>query len=205
MSIIYRCLIELLIIFLTALLFLACTSVQTNKFINNPQELSICDDSRSFPQLIKIPGFKNAWQMVYDCEVYHSNKSSIALQVFYKHWSLKFGDTNGVLQSALDNIMIEWKNKPTIGSGYSLQGFKIRFGRIKGLTLSPGYIWACAESGQTVCETSLIHELTHVAIWVQDQTTHGDPDHEGPKYKGWTKQHSSLIDSINDELCRLGI
>ena len=41
-------------------------------------------------------------------------------------------------------------------------------------------------------ESALIHELVHLAIRAQ-QGEHGDPDHEGPKYRGWTKAHSRMI------------
>ena len=36
-----------------------------------------------------------------------------------------------------------------------------------------------------------MHELVHLAL--RAKNGHGDPDHEGTKYNGWTIEHSAMI------------
>jgi len=49
-------------------------------------------------------------------------------------------------------------------------------------------------------DTSLVHELVHVAIYAKTNGEHGDPDHEGTKYQGWTKEHTKFIKETNSVL-----
>ena len=49
-------------------------------------------------------------------------------------------------------------------------------------------------------DTSLVHELVHVAIYALHHGEHGDPDHEGDKYTGWTSEHTDFIKETNNIL-----
>ena len=40
----------------------------------------------------------------------------------------------------------------------------------------------------------------HVAIYAANYGEHGDPDHEGDVYKGWTTMHTKLIGDTNEVL-----
>ena len=130
---------------------------------------------------------------------------ALAIQTFHSQWVLYFGDPNDVVRSALNKLMIDISPEVKKAvNGYSLNGIRLRWGRLRGLTLSPGWIWVYDEIGTNLCESSLVHELVHVAIWTI-KGTDADPDHEGFLYKGWTPRHSEFIDSVNSLLCRLEI
>ena len=47
-----------------------------------------------------------------------------------------------------------------------------------------------------IWSSALIHELVHIIIWKQNNV-HGDPDHEGKEFSGWTKKHTQLIKKVN--------
>ena len=50
---------------------------------------------------------------------------------------------------------------------------------------------------RTIGTTSLVHELVHIALWSTPPHYKPDTDHEGHKFKGWTKEHTSFIYDVN--------
>ena len=48
-----------------------------------------------------------------------------------------------------------------------------------------------------IWKTSFVHELLHVAINAKNGGTHGDPDHEGSMWPGWSTRHTDFIHKMN--------
>ena len=192
-----------LVIATIALLSAGCVMIPTkhNKTITGTKT---CDNSKPFPQMLKIPHMPQGWQLVHDCRRPRPADTSMALDIFYEEWEREFGDPHERVRKAINNLMVEWKGAPVPGGGYTINGTKVNIGRIKGLTLTKGYIWVYVDIGQRICLTSFVHELIHVALWATNQR-HGDPDHEGPLYYGWTLRHSNFIQKVNYNLCRLNL
>ena len=91
--------------------------------------------------------------------------------------------------------MIEWGEKVKVSAnGYSLDGKPFKNHNIIGRVMSPSMIWVFKGHTEALSETALIHELVHLAIRAQSDNGHGDPDHEGSKYSGWTIAHTRMID-----------
>lgn len=155
--------------------------------------------------MIRLPLFRNAWQIVESCGLHDRERTAIVMALFYQNYQEKFSDPMGVISSALDKLMVEWSSKEkTIRSGYSINGKKFsKDTRISGLTRTPTWVWVHTEYGERICQTSLVHELVHVALWATHGT--GDPDHLGNKYQAWTIDHSAFIQEMNEPLCILGL
>jgi len=133
-----------------------------------------------------------ATQIVPNCSTYPKHKTALAMMVFYHHWVRWFGDDNLVVKKSLENIMIEWDvNKKTIKKGYSINGDERENIIVVGLTKSKSYIWVWQGYFHKIAESSLVHELVHVAL--RAKNGHGDSDHEGNIYHGWTKNHTAMI------------
>ena len=162
-----------------------------------------CDSWSTQPQMVKLPVFTQTWQIVSDCDRHSREAVSIAIVFFYMDWQRNFGD-DGTVWRAINNLMIEWSDEKKIVSGYDSSGQRINKARASGAALTSGIIWVKPSELGPVCETSLVHELVHIAIW-NIKGTDGDPDHIGKKYSGWTVDHSALIQRVNDKLCALGI
>ena len=60
-----------------------------------------------------------------------------------------------------------------------------------GLTLTDTTTWVWEGYFHKISESSLIHELVHLAL--RAKNGHGDSDHEGGKFDGWTRLHSEMI------------
>ena len=101
--------------------------------------------------------------------------------------------------------MIEWgdKLKPIVGGAFDVNGKPIE-GRARGLTLLPTYIWVWENQYERIAATAFVHELVHAALWAQNGY-HGDPDHEGGEFEGWTPKHTKFIREINILLAGLDI
>jgi hypothetical protein len=153
---------------------------------------STCDENKPFPQMVVLPFFNNATQVVPNCKTYPKHKTALAVIIFYHHWLKWFGDEDLVVKDALEEVMIEWGlEKKSLKSAFNLKGKKIKNPSIIGLTQSNTIIWVWQGYFHKISETSLMHELVHVVLRVKNG--HGDRDHEGDKYSGWTVEHSALI------------
>jgi len=190
--------IKKIIIFLFILTFsVTCSNHNSTIFLNNDYKYvyktKLCDPEKSFPQMILIPYFNRASQVVPNCETYPVHQTALALFVFYHQWLENFGDHNMAVRGMLENVMIEWgKEKRSSKGGYNLRGEPNQSGIIIGIVESKSMIWVWEGYGHKISESALFHELTHLAIRAV-HGKHGDPDHEGPKYRGWTLAHSKMI------------
>lgn len=163
-----------------------------------------CDPYKSDMQMIKLPVFRQTWQIVEDCNKYPSEAVAIAIVFFYHDWNFHFGDSRGMVWQSLNSLLIEWVDRERLVSGHDITGRLQRGAKASGITLTKGMVWVKPSAYGPICETSFVHELVHVAIW-SIKGTDGDPDHLGKKYLGWTVDHSALIQRVNDQLCALGI
>ena len=153
--------------------------------------------------MLFIPGYHEAVIIVEDCSLFRRQKVAIALQNFELAWSHHFGEDPYVFRN-LRNLAITFSSAKKMQMGYSADGSFTTNGLISGSTLSKETIWIYTPpSTMRICETSLIHELVHASLWVRNG--HGDPDHTGAKFFGWSYKHYALIDQVNRYLCVLGI
>ena len=156
-------------------------------------------------KLNRVPGYKFTYQQTDDCDYFYPSHTSLALHVFYVEWVSKFGDTDGALLRAINDLTIEYGTyQKLISRVYSIDG-KFRPGQtvISGLTGNNGryvFVWIGKGSHPRLHKTSFIHELVHVAIYAANFGEHGDPDHEGEKYKGWSTMHTKFIQDTNEVL-----
>tara|TARA_Y100001973_G_scaffold106477_1_gene184639 strand:+ start:3746 stop:4351 length:606 start_codon:yes stop_codon:yes gene_type:complete len=165
-----------------------------------------CDPrKKNAPQMVKIRSLKGAWQIQRGCGFPAAEHVGFAIDVFYKKWKREFGDPNDKVLKTLNGLMIEWgrKKKPIIGGAFDMNGDPIK-GTARGLTLMPGYIWVWENQYKRIAATALVHELVHTALWAQNGY-HGDPDHEGSEFEGWTPAHTKFIREINILLAGLDI
>ena len=142
--------------------------------------------------------------MVRDCDQYRRESVSTAVSLFYSHWVQAFGDDEGRVGSALSDLVIDFSPGTKRGYGYSLIGVSMPVSDLGGLTLAPGWAWVRSTPGGRLCDSALVHELVHVAIW-SVKGSDPDPDHEGLTFSGWTVGHTMLIDRVNLLLYELRI
>jgi len=168
-----------------------------------------CDSKKAFPQMIRISGLSNAWQIVHDCKKYDPTKVSSGIKLFYTAWKANFGDPEGKIWKTLNEILIEWSpEKKTVAAAYSIDGKFLKNPSVIGLALSPGWIWVHASKEpmyKTMANTSFVHELVHISLWSMKPHYKPDLDHEGTAYAGWTKKHSSLVIDVNWKLMNRGL
>lgn len=152
--------------------------------------------------ITKLPSLSNAYQIQEDDSFPNPKDVSKVINIFYKHWVAEFGDEEHKIYATLNNIMIEWREKPKKGGGFSLTGNSLR-GIIEGVVIAPGYVWVWKGKQNKISSTAFIHELIHCAIW--SNNPHSDPDHEGDKFKGWTRRHTEFLYKINYLLEDIGM
>ena len=191
-----------LIIFFSLILCFTCSGHSTSVSLTNDNKAiyksSVCKPKKSFPQMILIPFFESASQIVPNCQTYPKHQTALALLDFYHQWLEYFEDNNMAVRAMLENVMIEWDMKKRENAGgYDIKGEPVEEGRkIIGLVISDTIIWVWRgynlDGNHRLSESALIHELVHLAIRAK-YGEHGDPDHEGPKYRGWTSAHSRMI------------
>jgi len=155
--------------------------------------------------MIRISALKDSWQIQRSCDFPRADRVGFVVGLFYERWVDKFGDPDKKVFKTLNSLMIEWgeKKKSILGGAYDMKGTEIK-GYAKGITLMPGYIWVWEEKYQRIAATALVHELVHSALW-SSSGYHGDPDHEGGEFLGWTREHTKFIQEINSLLAELDI
>tara|TARA_R110002073_G_scaffold322091_1_gene498559 strand:+ start:1536 stop:2111 length:576 start_codon:yes stop_codon:yes gene_type:complete len=177
--------------------FVSCPGHQssTSFFSNQKRKIyksSSCDVNKPFPQMVIIPFFESATQLMPNCDTYPKHQTALALMIFYHHWLKWFGDEELVVKKMLEKVMIEWDTKKrTVKRGYSLKGKLKRNITVVGIARSNSVMWVWEGHFHKIAESSLIHELVHLAL--RAKYGHGDSDHEGDKYSGWTVEHSAMI------------
>ena len=151
-----------------------------------------CDPKASFPQMVFIPFFENASQVVPDCQTYPKHQTALAFFVFYHKWTEYFGDSNYAVRGMLEKVMVRWDTEKKVSKkGYSLNGESFENRNIIGRVESDTLTWVWQGYDHKISQSALFHELVHLALRAKYGTA--DPDHEGTKYRGWTRLHSSMI------------
>ena len=197
------------IILMSILCMVSCPGhIVTTSFLSNDYKKiykhSVCKPEQSFPQMIILPYFENAIQVVSDCDVYPKYKTAMALIIFYEHWVNTFGDSRQTVKNALEKIMITWGlEKKSMKRAYSINGKKIENATIIGLTQGNSVIWVWRAKDFKISKSSFTHELVHVSL--RAINGHGDYDHEGSLKEGWTKQHTELIIDVKRALYAFGL
>ena len=179
----------------------SCTSQQVA--INSLSRRTIVCDSKNLPHMQKLPVYKNGWQIIDSCYSHLPHSTALAIVVFENEWMEAFGRSQKVLD-VLTEILVEWSSEKRYVSGYFINGKPYEDQRVSGLALSATWIWVYTEADVKLCKTSLVHELVHIAIRAENGK-HGDADHEGPRYKGWTRKHTKFIKKTNKILCEIGL
>ena len=183
--------------FLAVVIFsLTCSDHNAGIFLNNEYKIvhkvPQCIPDKPFPQMIVIPYFRNATQIVPNCKTYPVHQTALALFIFYHQWVEYFGDSNLAVKGMLEKVMIEWDTKKRNDIiGYDLDGKGFENRNVIGLVKSNTIIWVWQGYHHRMSESALIHELVHLALLAKN----GDPDtdHEGTKYRGWSPRHSQMI------------
>ena len=199
-----RALSSALIAFLSVFFLSTCS----HRWVAVPdpvEEYKNCDPlSARDVQMMFIPDYGDSSILVEYCHMFRRERVSIALRYFENEWEKVFGKSQAV-RSNMRNLMITFSAEKRKVTGYSEDGVKITGGDLFGITVTKNTVWIYSPPWtERICDTSLIHELVHTSIWAENGK-HGDPDHLGHKFPGWTFKHSKLIQDVNDELCRLGI
>ena len=155
-----------------------------------------------------LPNLPASVEVVSRCDDYlfKEKELSKALEIFVLEYSENFGLDPAILWSYLDGIKIELSIIPrVVKAAYSVDGKFIKGSvPVTGLALGPKHIWVEIKTSQ-IWSSSLVHELVHAVIWNENSGIHGDPDHEGKEFSGWTKKHTKFIKDLNIQLLDLGI
>ncbi len=136
--------ISLLIIIIFAI---NCNNHNSTVFLNNEyRRIAVtaqCDPRKDFPQLIILPYFEHASQLVPNCQTYPVHKTSLALFIFYHQWIEYFGDNDYAIRGLLQRVMIHWDTEKRSGiKGYDVDGEKFESSRkIIGLVETDSIIW----------------------------------------------------------------
>jgi len=174
-----------------------CSSQNSTIFLNNDYKNTyrkvLCDPAKPFPQMIIIPYFNQASQIVPNCQTYPVHEVALAFFIFYHQWLEYFEDDNLAVRGMLEKVMIRWGTEKRNGvRGFNLEGKRFSAQKnIIGLVEGKNMIWVWEGYNHKISESALIHELVHLALFAR--LGHGDSDHEGFKYRGWTKRHTNMI------------
>ena len=178
------------------MLCFTCSGHGPGVFLSNENKpiykSSVCDPDKSFPQMILIPFFERASQIVPNCQTYPKHETALALFIFYYKWTEYFGDRDYAVRGMLEKVMVQWDtNKKVSKKGYNLKGEPFEDRNIIGRVESDSMTWVWQGYDHRISQSALFHELVHMALRAKFGTA--DPDHEGSKYRGWTRAHSVMI------------
>ena len=196
------------VIFLSLLSCFTCSGHGPAVFLSNENKAiyksSKCDPDKLFPQMVLIPFFENASQILPNCKTYPKHQTALAFFVFYHKWTEYFGDKNFAVKGVLEKVMVQWDTKKKISKrGYDLKGERFENHNIIGRVESNSIIWVWQGYDHKISQSALFHELVHLAL--RARNGHGDSDHEGPKYRGWSRAHSVMIIEAKQMLRAFGL
>ena len=194
---------RIILLILFCLCATQCESRKNIIFSNSYTKIyknSVCKPDEKFPQIVMIPFFESATQLVEDCKTYPKHKTALAMMIFYHKWQEYFGDSDYSVKNTLNKTMIKWgKNVRALdANGFDLEGEPLTHALIAGLTESKTVVWVWQGKHGKISETSLMHELVHISLGAS--VGNFDPDHEGGKYYGWSPAHSVMIEEAKDML-----
>ena len=192
-----------IVILLSILSSFTCSGHGPGVFLANKNKAiyktSICDPDKPFPQMVVVPFFENATQIVPNCNTYPKHQTALAFFVFYHKWTEYFGDSNYAVRGMLEKVMVQWDTKKkTSIKGFNMRGEPFENRTIVGRAESSTIAWVWQGYGHKISGSALFHELVHLALKAKNGDF--DADHEGPKYKGWTYAHSLMIDEAKQML-----
>lgn len=196
------------VIVLALMCSVTCSGHGPSIFLSNDNKpiykSSQCDPKKEFPQMVLIPFFESASQIVPNCKTYPKHKTALAFFIFYHKWTEYFGDRNYAVKEVLERVMIQWDtNKKVSSRGYSLTGEPFKDRNIIGRVETNSMAWVWQGYDNKISQSALFHELVHLALLARYGTA--DPDHEGAKYRGWTKAHSVMIIEAKQMLRAFGL
>ena len=170
-----------------------CTSA--SRYASSVKEFSCINQM----QKIKIPGTPGMTMSTTRCEdyVFKEAKISRAITLFVEEYSSQFDLKEINVWELLRGLHIEVSAIPrSVSSAYDIKGKLVTNIPVSGLALSTKHIWVEITTTQ-IWSTSLTHELVHIIVWMQNSGIHGDPDHEGDQFSGWSKNHTLFIKHFN--------
>ena len=195
--------IKLTLTILMSIFIMTCTNKWT-AYPDHFESYKNCDPlSFDELQMVFVPGYENTAVVVEDCEYFRKEKVSIALRVFEDEWQKAFY-RSAMVSKNLRELIITFSFERKYATGYSIFGELIHNGGLKGATMAKNVVWVYTKPYYRICDSSLAHELVHASIWAINGI-HGDPDHNGLEFKGWSEEHNVLIQRVNSHLCELGI
>jgi hypothetical protein len=189
-------LLKKLVILLSLTFCFTCSGHGSSVFLSNDNKTiyksSVCDPEKPFPQMILIPFFERASQIVPNCQTYPKHQTALAFFIFYHKWTEYFSDRDYAVRGMLEKVMVQWDINKKVGKkGYDLEGKPYEDRNIIGRVESNTMTWVWQGYNHRISQSALFHELVHLALRAKYGT--GDPDHEGTKYRGWTAAHSVMI------------
>ena len=155
----------------------------------------------------QIPALPNVIMAANRCDdwVFDTQKLSEAVHIFAREYSESFDLEKQLVINKLAGLKITVSAIPrTVRAAYDINGkFLEKEVPVNGLALDKNNIWVEVKTSK-IHHSALAHELVHIIIW-RDQVYHGDPDHEGEQFSGWSKKHTALIKKVNSILLDLDI
>ena len=197
-----------IVIFLALISCFTCSGHGPSVFLSNENRAiyknSKCDPDKPFPQMVLIPFFETASQVVPNCQTYPKHQTALAFFVFYHKWTEYFGDRDYAVRGVLEKVMVKWDaNKKTSKRGYSLNGEPFEDRTIIGRVETKSMTWVWQGYNHKISQSALFHELVHMSLRAKNGTA--DPDHEGSKYRGWTSAHTHMIIEAKQMLRAFGL
>ena len=193
---------RIVLLLLCLLPSVTCSGHRSSVFLSNdnrPVYKYSCDPSQVFPQMVFIPFFKGATQIMPNCNTYPKHQTALAFFIFYHKWTEHFEDRNFAVRGMLEKVMIRWDTEKKVSKrGFSLGGAPFTNRKIIGRVESESVIWVWQGYEHKISQSALIHELVHLALMAKYGSP--DADHEGSKYRGWTFAHSIMIDEAKSML-----
>ncbi len=193
---------------LTMFLFAASLALPTNGCGgSNPSNVRKFDCTKSKISLFDVPGTPNIKIKTSQCNdyIYKPEVLSHVLHRFVREYADTFEVSTLLLWNMLSSLEIEVSVIPKIiNAAFDTQGNLVTNAYVTGLALSPSQIWVEIKTSQ-IWASSLAHELVHIIIWHINGKIHGDPDHEGTQFSGWTEKHTRFIKVFNMSLMDAGL
>ena len=164
-------------------------------------------DCRKNPIENLVPGTPNIVLVATRCEDYtfKNEEFSRAIFIFAEEYGRIFNIHPSEVLRNLSGLKVQVSLIPrVVSAAYDINGkFLQKQVPVNGLALNKDTIWVEIKTNK-IHHTALAHELVHILIW-RKNIVHGDPDHEGKKFSGWTPDHTRVIKLVNNKLLDLDI
>lgn len=173
----------------------------TNGCMSGTSKFNVIEvDCRKNSTIEKVPNTPNIITRTSFCSDYmfEKNSLSLAINLFVKEYSSHFKVSEEEVWSMISGLEIEVSIIPrTVHAAYDVNGNFLKGDvPVNGLALSKNHIWVEAKTSQ-IWSSALVHEMVHIIIWRKNKV-HGDPDHEGGEFSGWTSDHTLFIKKMKN-------